>query len=259
METWIEVCESENLMIEDAPKNKSWEEFFELMKSDEVHCNNMKRLKRHILRNSGVMCYPWYGDIYRTMIGIDVLDVRCVIIGQDPYHGCDRDGTPQACGISFGVREGFPFPPSLKNIIKEMNNEGLENDGNVIKWVDRGVLMLNSSLTVHKGYPGGHLKYWEYTTDSLIEFICKKRTGGECDSDSGEDNSKSVVFMLWGSYAKNKRKIISKYMNMSEENKKNKIYVIECTHPSPMGANQGGWFGSNCFINCNKLLGYNLF
>lgn len=155
-------------------------------------------------------------------------NVKCVIIGQDPYHG-----QGQAMGLSFSVPYDVTIPPSLRNIYLELQNEfGYEppNHGNLTKWAEEGVLLLNAVLTVQAGCPASHQnKGWEIFTDAVIEALNKKAT--------------PVVFLLWGNFARSKKQLITNPNH----------YILECPHPSPFSANRG-FFGCNHFKLCNDFL-----
>lgn len=155
-------------------------------------------------------------------------DVKCVILGQDPYHGPN-----QAMGLSFSVNKGISLPPSLLNIYKELRNEfGYEvpNNGDLTKWAKKGVLLLNAVLTVRAGSPASHQnKGWEIYTDAIISALNKKST--------------PVVFLLWGNFARSKKSLITNPNH----------YILECPHPSPFSANRG-FFGCNHFKLCNDFL-----
>ena len=155
-------------------------------------------------------------------------ELKVVIIGQDPYHG---DG--QANGLCFSVNDGIKMPPSLINIFKEIKND-LGNEfpstGNLERWADQGVLLLNATLTVRAHSPGSHQdKGWEIFTDAVIRTISDKKAG--------------VVFLLWGAYAQRKGEII--------DTKKHS--VLSSAHPSPFAANRG-FFGNKHFSKANAYL-----
>ena len=162
--------------------------------------------------------------------------VKVVIIGQDPYHG---EG--QAHGLAFSVPNGIKCPPSLRNIIKEINNDDeLQNsqfsltcsdDFNLTNWAKQGVLLINSVLSVVDSKPASHRKKlgWENLTDSIIESLSSKSEG--------------IVFMLWGNDAKKKKILIDD----------NKHLILEAVHPSPLSANRG-FFGCKHFSKANKFL-----
>lgn len=154
--------------------------------------------------------------------------VKVVILGQDPYHG-----PGQAHGLSFSVPPGVGLPPSLLNIFKELKNDlgiPIPKTGNLEKWADQGVLLLNATLTVRESQPGSHQnKGWELFTDSVIREISATRSG--------------VVFILWGNYAKAKEVLIDT----------TKHFILKSPHPSPFSADRG-FFGSKPFSRTNEIL-----
>lgn len=154
--------------------------------------------------------------------------VKVVIIGQDPYHG---DG--QAHGLSFSVPEGIPQPPSLQNIFKELEADlGIlpPKHGNLGKWTDQGVLLLNATLTVRRDQAGSHQnKGWEQFTDAAIVELSRQRTG--------------LIFVLWGNYAIKKKELIDGA----------KHYILTAAHPSPLAAHKG-FFGCRHFSKINEIL-----
>ena len=157
--------------------------------------------------------------------------IKVVIIGQDPYHGYG-----QAHGLCFSVPEGIKVPPSLVNIYKELSQEQelnfkIPNHGNLEKWTEQGVLLLNATLSVRANNPTSHKnKGWEIFTDAVIKTISEKK--------------ENIVFLLWGGFAKTKEKLIDT----------KKHYILKSVHPSPLSANRGGWFGNNHFVQTNKFL-----
>lgn len=155
-------------------------------------------------------------------------DVKCVILGQDPYHGAN-----QAHGLSFSVKEGINIPPSLRNVFKEIKNDiGLEipKSGFLEKWKNQGVFLLNTILTVEQGKPKFHEnKGWEDFTSSVIKSLSDKR--------------QNLVFMLWGNNAKESKNYIDR----------NKHLILEAAHPSPYSANKG-FFGCKHFAKANAYL-----
>ena len=155
--------------------------------------------------------------------------VKVVILGQDPYHG---DG--QAHGLSFSVPTGIKPPPSLVNIFKEIQADiGIQMPsgyGNLIKWAEQGVLLLNSALTVRAGEPFSHSKYgWAEFTDAVIKKI--------------SDHKQHIVFILWGKFAQDKQQLIDE----------NKHLVLKAAHPSPFSAEKG-FFGCRHFSKTNSYL-----
>lgn len=178
--------------------------------------------------NSGV-CYPPGSMIFNAFNATPFTVVKVVILGQDPYHGPN-----QAHGLCFSVNDGIPFPPSLSNIFKEIKADlGLEvpKTGNLMRWAEQGVLLLNATLTVKAGLAGSHQnKGWETFTDAVIHHLNAEKEG--------------IVFLLWGSYAQNKGKFIDP----------KKHFILKSKHPSPLSANQGGWFGQKHFSKTNDFL-----
>lgn len=174
-------------------------------------------------------CYPPGALIFNAFDKCPFDKTRVVILGQDPYHG-----PRQANGLSFSVNDGVTFPPSLINIFKELNDDlgvPFPKSGNLERWAEQGVLLLNSTLTVQAASAGSHQnKGWEQFTDAVIQCI--------------NDEKEGVVFMLWGKYAQDKGKIIDT----------KKHFVLKSKHPSPMSANFGGWFGNKHFSQANNYL-----
>lgn len=154
--------------------------------------------------------------------------VKAVILGQDPYHG-----PGQAHGLCFSVNDGVPFPPSLRNIFKELNQDtgkSVPKSGNLTEWAKQGVLLLNATLTVRANSAGSHQnKGWEQFTDAVIHRINELKD--------------HVVFILWGSYAISKGQFIDK----------NKHLVLTSVHPSPLSASRG-FFGNHHFSKTNQFL-----
>ena len=171
--------------------------------------------------------YPKYEDIFNALRFTDYDDVKVVILGQDPYHGYN-----EAHGLSFSVLEGVKRPPSLDNIFKELYNDlGIKrSDNNLKSWAYQGVLLLNSIMTVVADKPLSHSgKGWEIFTDNIIKYL--------------NEREKSVVFILWGNYARSKKSLITN---------KNHL-IIESAHPSPLSASRG-FLGSKPFSKCNNFL-----
>jgi uracil-DNA glycosylase len=174
-------------------------------------------------------CYPQEKDIFAAFDFCAFDDLKVVIIGQDPYHGPN-----QANGLCFSVKDEIKQPPSLTNIFKEISsdlNQEVPKSGNLEKWAKQGVLLLNATLTVRAHEAGSHQKKgWETFTDVIIKKISSEKD--------------QVVFLLWGSFAKKKGKLIDK----------KKHHILECGHPSPLSANRGYWFGNKHFSKTNKIL-----
>lgn len=173
-------------------------------------------------------CYPEYNNIFNALKLTPYSKVKVVILGQDPYHG-----TGEAHGLSFSVQDGIKKPPSLKNIFKELKDDlniDEPESGNLTKWAEEGVLLLNSVLTVEKDKAASHKDLgWHLFTDHIIKLLNEKKT--------------PVVFILWGSFARSKKVYIT--------NKKH--LIIESTHPSPFSA-ASGFFGSKPFSKTNNYL-----
>lgn len=205
------------------PKN-DWTDFFQ----DNIDkLNNIEIListKKEELK--GLSIYPESKDIFRAFDLCTLNDLKVVILGQDCYHG-DK----QANGLCFSVNNGIKHPPSLRNIIKELKNDlDKEVNSDFSYLAKQGILLLNSSLTVHERLPGSHLHIWEDFTNNVIEYI--------------SNNSKhSIIFILWGNYAKKKQKYID-----------DRHYIIQGSHPSPLSANKGGFFGNKYFSTTNEIL-----
>lgn len=191
----------------------------------------MSEIKNFLYReySKNKIIYPSKSLIFNAFNLCDFEEVKVIILGQDPYHGPD-----QAHGLSFSVKKNIPFPPSLKNIIKELENDiGVkfqQNDGNLSKWAKQGVFLLNTTLTVEKSKPLSHSKIgWELFTDKVIELLSEKK--------------QNLVFILWGKHAQSKNQLIDN----------SKHLVISSTHPSPLSAHRG-FFGSKPFSQTNKFL-----
>ena len=175
--------------------------------------------------------YPVYPDMYDIFNALKITDydnVKAVILGQDPYHGVG-----QAHGLSFSVKPGIQPPPSLVNIFKEYNSDlgyPIPKNGDLTKWAENGVLLLNTVLTVQGGLAASHKGIgWEIFTDRVITLL--------------NEREKPIVFILWGRFAKDKKKLITNPNH----------YIIESAHPSPLSA-YNGFFGSKPFSTANKFL-----
>lgn len=174
-------------------------------------------------------CYPPGSLIFNAFILCPFDRVKVVIIGQDPYH---EPG--QAQGLSFSVPEGVPFPPSLQNIFKEIQldlGKPMPPTGDLTRWAEQGVLLLNATLTVRAHQAASHQRHgWEQFTDAAIRALNAER--------------ENLVFILWGGYARSKAQLIDRSRHL----------VLESVHPSPLSANRGGWFGNHHFSRCNQWL-----
>lgn len=172
--------------------------------------------------------YPKKENIFNALKLTPYEKVKVVIMGQDPYHGEN-----EAHGLSFSVQKGIKIPPSIRNIFKELNNDlniDIPLQGDLTKWTEEGVLLLNSVLTVEKDKPASHKNVgWEQLTDHIIKVL--------------NASNKPLVFILWGNFAKSKKSFITS----------SKHLIIESTHPSPFSA-YNGFFNSKPFSKTNKFL-----
>jgi len=172
--------------------------------------------------------YPHSKDIFTAYNLTDLKDIKVVIIGQDPYHGED-----QAHGLSFSIRRGYKIPPSLRNIFKELSrdmNIDYPLHGNLEKWANQGVFLLNSSLTVRRTEANSHKHLsWQKFTDATIKIISSKLN--------------NVVFILWGKDAQQKEDLIES----------SKHYILKSSHPSPFSVRRG-FLGCSHFSKTNAFL-----
>lgn len=170
--------------------------------------------------------YPPRDKVFAALQKTSLEDVRVVILGQDPYHG-----PKQAQGLSFSVPDDLPAPPSLQNILKELEDDiGHRAHHDLTAWAEQGVLLLNACLTVPAGNANGHAGLiWEPFTDAIIRLV--------------NDLDRPVVFILWGGYARKKKALITNGQHL----------VIESAHPSPLSSYRG-FFGSRPFSKTNAFL-----
>jgi uracil-DNA glycosylase len=172
--------------------------------------------------------FPPGSKIFNAFDACPFEQVKVVLLGQDPYHG-----PGQAHGLAFSVNEGVTSPPSLVNIFKEIKNDlgkPVPKSGNLMRWAEQGVLLVNATLTVRANTPGSHQKKgWEEFTDAAIKAV--------------SDEKQNVVFMLWGAYAQKKGAIIDA----------GKHLVLKAAHPSPFAADKG-FFGCKHFSQANAYL-----
>lgn len=172
--------------------------------------------------------FPPGKNIFRAFDLCPVSQVKVVILGQDPYHG-----QGQANGLCFSVNQGIPFPPSLVNIFKELQEDlgrPPATDCTLEHWAQQGVLLLNSTLTVRSGAPTSHAGLgWETFTDSVLKLVSEKQKG--------------LVFILWGAYAQKK----AAFLNPRDH------LLIKSPHPSPLSSYRG-FFGSKPFSRANEYL-----
>jgi len=207
----------------------SFENDWDILLADEFRKDyylNLREFLKNEYRTQKI--YPPMNDIYNALRYTSREETRVVILGQDPYHGYG-----QAHGLCFSVKEGIAFPPSLKNIFKELFAEYRipePKSGELTGWAKQGVLLLNTTLTVREGRPQSHKgQGWEILTDKIISLVNEKDA--------------PTVFMLWGGNARAKKTLITNPKHL----------VLECAHPSPLSA-YNGFFGCNHFILANEFL-----
>lgn len=204
--------------------NKNWDNILE----EEMNKEYFKNLGTFVKEEYKTkICYPQYKDIFNALRYTDYNEVKVVILGQDPYHG-----EHEAHGLSFSVLDGVKRPPSLNNIFKELYDDlGIKRTTNdLTDWAKQGVLLLNAIMSVEKDKPLSHKGLgWEIFTDNIIRYL--------------NGREKPIVFILWGSYARSKKELIT--------NKNH--YIIESAHPSPLSASRG-FFGSKPFSKTNQFL-----
>lgn len=193
---------------------------------------NFKKFYNNVLKlYNKETIFPPKDYIFNALKLTPYNNVKVVIVGQDPYHGVG-----EAHGLSFSVRDGIKVPPSLQNIYKELNSDlgiNISTTGDLTKWAEQGVLLLNSVLTVKKDTPASHKGIgWEPLTDYIIRKLNSKET--------------PIVFILWGNFARSKKAYITNPKHL----------VIESAHPSPFSANHG-FFGSKPFSRTNQFLEQN--
>jgi len=214
------------IQLEDSWRiENSWRNVLE----DQFEKDYIKRLKAFLQteKDAGKTVYPPESLIFNAFNHTPFDKVKVVIIGQDPYHGAH-----QAHGLSFSVQKGVAIPPSLRNIYKELAADipefKIPNHGELTKWADQGVLLLNATLTVRAGEPASHHKKgWEEFTDKAIQRLAEQREG--------------IVFLLWGRFAQSKTALINE----------NKHFVLKAPHPSPLAQ---GFIGCRHFSKTNEIL-----
>jgi len=210
-----------NVQIEPTWKSQLAEEF------DKPYFQQLTAAVRQ--EYTSATCYPPARLVFNAFNLCPFDRVKVVIIGQDPYH---EPG--QAHGLSFSVQDGIPYPPSLQNIFKEIHDDlgtPIPATGNLTRWAEQGVLLLNATLTVRAHQANSHARLgWQQFTDAAIRALATHR--------------QQLVYMLWGGYARGKAYMIDRQQNL----------VLESVHPSPLSANRGGWFGQHQFSRCNEYL-----
>lgn len=214
------------------PESMLWEESVPLMQQG-LH----KKLVRLAYENpdSRHKVFPARENVFSAMRKTSLKAVRVVIIGQDPYFNEHPGKGPEANGLCFSVQKGIPIPPSLRNILNEVNSSVYEGrtvsvDSDLSRWAEQGVLLLNASLTVIAGQPNSHANLgWHQLTDDIIATISRIKN--------------NVVFMLWGAFAQKKMALIDHEKHL----------ILATTHPSPLSAHKG-FLGSGVFLSCNHYL-----
>lgn len=210
----------------------SWNTFFQqpIIQSELEKISQFR--EKSLQEESDFQIYPDSENVFKAFDLTPFEQVKVVIIGQDCYHG-SINNIPQAQGLCFSVPDNFPFPPSLKNIFKELISDigcAMPQSGNLTKWANQGVLLINKSLSVKEKCPNSHKKLWNTFSKELIKFIY--------------DNKDFVIFICWGNDAIN---------TLNGFNYKEHI-ILTAKHPSPLSANKGGFFGCKHFSKCNEIL-----
>jgi len=210
----------------DVKIEESWKKVLEAEFSKPYFLQVVLHLKTE--RETGMTIYPPGSLIFHAFEKTTFDKVKVVILGQDPYHG-----PKQAMGLSFSVPDGVPTPPSLQNIYKELHTDigmPIPVSGNLTKWAEQGVLLLNAVLTVRENDPASHSKIgWMDFTNAVIKKISAEKKG--------------IIFLLWGKFAQEKRVLIDEM----------KHHVLKAAHPSPLSA-YNGFFGCKHFSKTNELL-----
>lgn len=223
----MQLTEQEQAKLNQVRLDDSWKNSL----TDFLLSQKMDKLRDFLVaeKKADKVVYPSSGLIFNALNTTPLTHVKVVIIGQDPYHGPN-----QAHGLSFSVQKGVAIPPSLRNIFHELQTDlviPISKHGDLTKWAQQGVLMLNSVLTVEAGQPTSHQKQgWEDFTDVVIDVL--------------NEQSENIVFVLWGAYAQRKGQRIDQ----------NKHLVLKAAHPSPLAANRGGFFGCKVFSKTNNYL-----
>ena len=204
---------------------KSWQEVLQVEFDKPYFESLVSFVKQEYASNT---IFPPAGQIFNAFNTCPFNNVKVVILGQDPYHG-----PGQAHGLCFSVNDGIQFPPSLQNIFKEITSDlGIPapKTGNLTRWAEQGVLLLNATLTVRASQAGSHQgRGWEEFTDAVIKTISEK--------------AENVVFILWGSYAIKKKSLINA----------SKHCILTAPHPSPLSSYRG-FFGCKHFSQTNAYL-----
>lgn len=210
-----------------------WEENVPSMRQG-LHKELVKRAYEGLGKDDHVV-FPVRENVFAAMRLTSIKATKVVIIGQDPYFNAHPGKGPEAHGLCFSVQDGIPIPPSLRNILQEVNNSVYKGkkvsvDSNLTRWASQGVLLLNASLTVMAKHPNSHANLgWHQLTDDIIKTISNKKN--------------NVIFMLWGAFAQKKTPLIDR----------SKHLILSTSHPSPLSAYRG-FMGSGVFVKCNEYL-----
>lgn len=204
--------------------NKKWDEVLKVEFQQEFFTKLGNFIKNEYKQK---ICFPPYKDIFNALRYTDYEEVKVVVLGQDPYHGEN-----EAHGLAFSVQNDVKRPPSLMNILKELNNDlGIHRSENdLTNWAKQGVLLLNAIMSVEQNKPLSHRNYgWETFTDNIIKHL--------------NNREKPIIFVLWGNYARSKKELITNPQH----------HIIESVHPSPLSASRG-FLGSKPFSKINNIL-----
>ena len=204
----------------------TWEKLIEVEEQKDYYQKLMEEIDK---RYENSIVYPQKQNIFKAFSLTPIDNLKVVILGQDPYHGFG-----QAQGLSFSTPKEIKNPPSMMNILKEINDDlgkkSVCEDGDLTAWVKDGVLLLNTILTVEESKPKSHHNLgWEIFTDNIIKYI--------------SDNKENIIFILWGSPAISKSKLINK----------SKHHILTSPHPSPLSSYRG-FFGCKHFSKTNEIL-----
>jgi uracil-DNA glycosylase len=209
-------------------ENKLFNNDWDFVLNGEISKSYFKKLLKDVEREyDNYICYPPKEQLFNAFCLTSFANTKVLILGQDPYHN-----PKQAMGLAFSVNKGIKLPPSLENIFKELNSDlGIKNEsGDLTTWAKSGVLLLNAILSVRQNQPLSHAQIgWQTFTDQIISILNKKE--------------EPMVFVLWGAYARTKKKLITD----------RKHFIIENVHPSPLSSYRG-FFNSKPFSKINAFL-----
>ncbi len=228
----LKICTGKSMENQIQPESMLWEERVLLMRQG-LHRKLVKLA--YETPSSHKKVFPDRENVFSAMRQTSLKATRVVIIGQDPYFNEHPGKGPEAHGLCFSVKSGIPIPPSLRNILQEVNacvyeGKSLSVESDLSRWAVQGVLLLNASLTVLAGEPNSHAGLgWHQLTDDIIATISKEKN--------------NIVFMLWGAFAQKKTALIDQ----------GKHLVLATSHPSPLSAHKG-FLGSGVFLRCNQYL-----